>query len=87
MVDFIDETAEKEGTPLNRKNLMAVQGFIETTTIIKSDGSIVETNPEGYTLITRFNSDGSITETFVGEKIITKTTKFESDGTIKEVLS
>lgn len=87
MVEFIDETAEKEGTPLNRKNLMAVQGFDETTTTINADGSIVETSPEGYTLTTRFNSDGSITETFVGEKIITKTTKFESDGTIKEVLS
>ena len=87
MVEFIDETAEKEGTPLNRKNLMAVQGFAQATININQHCSIVETRPEGHTLTTRYNSDGSITETFVGEKTITKTTTFEADGTIKEVLS
>lgn len=87
MVEFIDETAEKEGTPLNRKNLMAVQGFAEATININEDGSIVETSSEGYTLTTKLNSNGSITETFAGEKTITKTTTFEADGSIKEVLS
>ena len=87
MIEFIDETAEKEGTPLNRKNLMAVQGFAEATININEDGSIVETSPEGYTLTTTFNVDGSITDVLVGEKTITKTTTFEADGSIKEVLS
>ena len=36
---------------------------------------------------TVFNSDGSITETFVGEKTIIKTTTFNTNGSISEVIS
>ena len=85
--EFIDKTAEKQGTKISRKNLMAIQGFIGTTVVFMSDGSIVETNDDGEVLTTKFNEDGTITEKLVGEKEITKTTTFNADGSITEVLS
>lgn len=87
MIDFIDKTSEQDGTPINRDNLMAMQGFEAKTTKFNSDGSIVETNGNGQTLTTIFNDDGSITEKFEGDKTITKTTTFNSDGSITEVIS
>lgn len=87
MQEFIDETTEKQGTPINRKNLMAIQGFITQNTTLNADGSIVQVNSDGQRLTTTFNDDGSITETFVGEKTITKTTSFGLDGSISEVIS
>ena len=87
MQEFIDETTEKQGTPINRKNLMAIQGFISQNTTVNADGSIVQVNSDGQRLTTTFNDDGSITETFVGEKTITKTTSFGLDGSISEVIS
>ena len=87
MQEFIDETSEKQGTPINRKNLMAIQGFISQNTTVNADGSIVQVNSDGQRLTTTFNDDGSITETFVGEKTITKTTSFRLDGSISEVIS
>lgn len=87
MQEFIDETSEKQGTPINRKNLMAIQGFINQNTTVNADGSIVQVNSDGQRLTTTFNDDGSITETFVGEKTITKTTSFGLDGSISEVIS
>lgn len=87
MKDFIDKTSEKAGTPLSRKNLMALQGFIATTTTFSDDGkSVVEVNDDGETLTTTFNEDGSITETFVGQKTITKTTTFSENGVIRELV-
>lgn len=87
LIDFIDKTSEQDGTPINRENLMAIQGFQANTTKFNADGSITETNAEGHTLTTTFNDGGSITETFVGEKKITKTTTFNADGNISEVIS
>lgn len=87
MKEFIDKTAERGGTKINRKNLLAMQGFIGARIEFLSNGSIRETNTDGETLTTTFNSDGSITEVLVGEKTITKTTTFENDGSITEVLS
>lgn len=87
MVDFIDKTSEQNGTPINRENLMAMQGFIGTSTTFNGDGSVTETNAKGETLTTIFNADGSIIQTFVGEKTITKTIKFNLDGGITEVIS
>lgn len=84
MIDFIDKTSEKNGTPLNRENLMAIQGFEAKTTVFNDDGSITETNTNGQTKMTVFNTDGSITEIFTGEKTITKTITFNSDGSITE---
>ena len=87
MIDFIDKTSEAKGTPLNRKNLMAMQGFVGMAITFNSAGNIVERNSEGQTKTTIFNADGSITERFVGEKTITKTTTFNKDGSISEVIS
>ena len=87
LIDFIDKTSEQNGTPINRENLMAVQGFVGMSTTFNADGSITETNSKGETLTTTFNADGSITQTFVGEKTITKTTIFNADGGITEVIS
>lgn len=86
MQEFIDETAEKQGTPINRKNMMSVQGFTSQNTTFNDDGSIVQVNSDGQILTTILNSDGSITEKFTGEKTITKVTTFGSN-TISEVVS
>lgn len=85
MLEFIDKTATQGGTPINRANLMAVQGFMAKTTVF-NDSSIIETNGKGEKLTTVFNSDGSITETFVGTKTIVKTTTF-SEGSVTEVIA
>lgn len=87
MIEFIDKTSSQSGTPINRANLMAIQGFEAKTTVFNANGSITETNTKGETLTTTFNSDGSITETLKGSKTITKTTKFETNGSISEVIS
>lgn len=87
MKDFIDKSSSNSGTPINRANMMAIQGFIAKTFTYNEDGSIVEENSEGETLTTIKNQDGSYTQIFVGEKTITKTTKFNADGTITEVIS
>ena len=87
MIEFIDKTSTQSGTPINRANLMAIQGFEAKTTVFNADGSITETNNKGEKLTTTFNLDGSITETLKGSKTITKTTKFETNGSISEVIS
>ena len=87
MIEFIDKTSTVSGTPINRANLMAIQGFIAKTTVFNTDGSITETNGNGETLTTTFNTDGSITETFVGSKTITMTTTFNDDGSIINTIS
>ena len=96
MIDFIDKTTEQAGTPINRKNLMAMQGIIATETYPPTKNEFgeiqiiqinTETNGKGETLTNVFNNDRSITETFVGEKTITKTTTFNTDGSISEVIS
>ena len=73
------------GTPLNRNSLMAIQGFIGMTTEKQSDGSILQTNSNGHTLLTTKNPNGSITQTFTGEKVITKTIT-KQNGKIVEVI-
>lgn len=87
MIEFIDKTSTQNGTPINRANLMAIQGFTANTTTFNANGSITETNGKGETLTIVFNSDGSITETFKGSKTIVKTTSFGADGKITEVIS
>lgn len=84
MKDFIDKTSSKAGTPINRANLMAVQGFVSgKTTFNSSDNTITETNDNGETMVTKFNTDGSITQTFTGERTIEKKITF-SGNTITE---
>lgn len=91
MIEFIDKSSTNEGTPLNRVNMMAIQGFeSKNTKFNKTNGKIVsieETNSNGETKTTTFNEDGTITEVFSGEKVITKTTTFNEDDTISEVIS
>jgi hypothetical protein len=87
MKDFIDKTAEQSGTKINRRNLLAIQGFIGSTVYFNEDGSVVETNEYGETLTTQFNENGTITQTFSGERTVVKTTTFNADGSITEALS
>lgn len=87
MVEFIDKTEVKSGTPINRKNLLAMQGFLSQKIVFReSDGAIVITNADGQVHTIIFNDDGTITEIFSGEKTITKTTKFVGNKII-EVIS
>ena len=89
MIDFIDKTTEQTGTPLNRSNLMGIQGFEAlTTTFSYNDGVLQVTEQNGGNQIktTTFNIDGSVTEKFVGNKTITKTTRFVN-GKITEVIT
>ena len=85
MIEFIDKTTEQNGTPINRKNMMAIQGFVAKTTTFSDNGDIVETNADGHIRTTTFNSDGSIVETFVGEKTISKTTTFDNESIVEVV--
>ena len=89
MIDFIDKTTEQNGTPINRQNLMAVQGFESVTTTFSYVNGVlnaIETNSANQTKTTTFNADNSVTEKFVGDKTITKTTKVVN-GKITEVIS
>lgn len=88
MYNFRDRTDLEKGTWVNRRALMAIQGFFGTTTVFNADGSITETNQDGDVLKTTFNANGTITQTFVsGSQTITKTTTFNQDGSITEVIS
>ena len=84
MKDFIDETSTQEGTPINRANLMAIQGFISNTITFNDDGSITETNSDGEILTTTL-ADEKITETFIGEKTIIKTTNLTGNSVITTI--
>ena len=86
MIEFIDKTTSQSGTPINRANLMAIQGFVAKSTVFNAEGSITETNGKGETLTISFG-DNVITETFKGKYTVTKTTTFNSDGTISEVIA
>lgn len=88
MVDFIDKTEGADGTPINRMNLMAIQGFdYEDVEIEENNGviTITQVNGSGQTLTVEIkeNENGSMTinETFIGEKTITKTTNINAEGT------
>lgn len=92
-IDGAEKTVEypdgwQNGTPLNRQNLMAMQGFGSVETVFNADGSITETFQDGSTKKTVFNADGSISETFTaGAQTMIKTTSFNEDGSISEVIS
>ena len=88
MKEFIDKiTGTVDGTPINRANMMAMQGFNAKEIVFNNDGTITETNSDGEVLTTTFNNDGTITEVFEGDKTMTKTTTFNIDGSIEEVMS
>ena len=85
-INFADN-ASVLGTPINRSNLMAIQGFVASTTVFNSNGTILETNSAGHTLLTTFNTDGTITEKFTGDKVITRKTTFNTNGSISITIS
>ena len=96
MKNFIDKSGSVSGTPLNRKNLMGLQGFVPSEITFDAQGNITETYDYGdgvkETKTTTFNADGSIVETFRGGTTqISKTTRFLSNGdidvTVSEVIS
>ena len=87
MVEFIDKTTEQAGTPINRKNLMAIQGFVAETTVFNEAGTITKTNGNGETLTITFNIDGTITKVFMGSKTITMTIAFNDDGSITKTIN
>ena len=84
MREFIDETTEKEGTPINRSNLMAIQGY-QGETVIFGENSIVKTNSNGEVETILFQ-ENQIVKTFSGEKTITLKTTFNDTGYITEEL-
>ena len=71
MIDFIDKTTEQNGTPINRENLMAMQGFISKNNSFVGS-AFIETNNNGETLVTAIYPDRYVI-TFSGDKTITKT--------------
>lgn len=87
MIEFIDKTTTDTGTKINRRNLMALQGFIATETTYNADGSVTQKNEDGHELTIVFNSDGSVTETFTGEKTITRITRVDELGNVSEVIT
>jgi hypothetical protein len=72
MIDFIDKTEEQSGTPINRKNMMGIQGFSNRSIIFKEDGSVTEEFENGEKLNTKVINFADITQTFSGQKNITK---------------
>lgn len=66
-----------------------IVGMIGQTTEFSVDGTtITQTKPNGDTLVTTFNPNGTITEVFTQNGIsITKTTTFVSETQITEVIS
>lgn len=88
MINWIDEIpGSVEGTPVNRANLMDMQGFYNCSTAFSSDYSTVTEDYTDGTLVTVINGD-TITETFTAKdgKVISKTTNI-SDFSISEVIS
>ena len=93
MIEFIDKTSEQSGTPINRENMMAVQGFSNCNTYEDvnelGEKQIIEDYIDrNEKTITTFKLDGRIEEKFVGEKTITKTYSFGiGDNISSEVIS
>lgn len=93
MIDFIDKTTVQSGTPINRENMMAIQGFsncdiYEDVNELGEKQIIEDYVDRNEKLITTFKLDGRIEEKFVGEKTITKTYSFGIGNNISsEVIS
>lgn len=84
IVEFADEPTET-GTPINRDNMMAIQGLDGSLTVFNSDNTIDTTYSDGTVVKVIFNSDGTISETVTNNiQIINKKTTFNADGSIKE---
>lgn len=82
MREFIDETTEKEGTNINRANMMAMQGY-QGENVTFGD-TITKTNDKGETETITF-SGNKIFKKFVGGKTINQTITFTENGYKKEL--
>jgi hypothetical protein len=82
MIEFIDETSEKDGTDINRSNMMAMQGY-QGEDVTFGD-TITKVNDKGEIETITF-SDTQIIKQFVGEKTITQTITFTDTGYTKEL--
>ena len=88
MINWIDRIeGTVEGTIVDRKRLMDMQGFSNCTTSFSDDMNTITETYEDGTLVTVIDGD-TITETFTGTdgKVITKTTNI-SDFSISEVVA
>lgn len=82
MRDFVDETSEKNGTDINRSNMMAMQGYQGEVVIFGN--TITKTNDKNEVETITFMGN-QIIKKFVGEKTITQTITFTDDGYTKEL--
>lgn len=82
MIDFIDKTSEQSGTPINRENLMAMQGYQDE--VVTFGDTIVKTNDKGEKETITF-SGNQIIKQFVGEKNIIQIITFTDNGYTKEL--
>ena len=83
-VEFADNPTD-EGTPINRDNIMVVQGLDSSLTNFNSDGTITTNYSDGTIVKVTFNPDGTILETVTNDaQIINKKTTFNANGSIKE---
>lgn len=76
------EDATVEGTPINRENMMAIQGY-QAETVVFGGNSITKTNADGVETIVF--QDDKIIKTFAGDKTIKITTTFTENGYSSEV--
>lgn len=83
MVDFKDKTSEENGTPINRENLMAMQGFISKE-YSNIGNATIETNSKGETLRTAIYPDRYVITFISGDKTITKTIFVENERIVRE---
>ena len=77
------EEAEVEGTPLNRENMMAVQGY-QFEDVVFSRNGYTKTNDKNEIETVNF-SVNQIVKQFVGEKTVTQTITFTENGYTRRV--
>ena len=83
MIEFIDKTSEQLGTPINRENMMGLQGYVAES-VVFGENSITRTNSKGEVETATFG-ENTITKVFVGDKTITQTVTFTENGYTKEL--
>ena len=80
------EDAIVEGTPINRENLMAIQGLVGNVISVDDDGNIIQTNSKNETKIITPLINGARKTIFEGAKIMTIKTSFDTNGILEELL-
>lgn len=81
IIDPISGKISAKGAVADLSSLVLLKGFRTQDTTFNEDGSITEVDYEGYTKVTRFVPDGTISETFSkdGKDLYIKTTSFDGD--------